>query len=390
VTVRNLASKGSSRRPAGAEPAPAALPGPAIEALERWFLAHARDLPWRRLRSGYAALVSETMLQQTQVQRVVGAYLAFMERFPTVDALAGAPEQEVLAAWQGLGYYRRARHLHAAAKAIVRDHGGRVPEGAEVLRTLPGVGPYTAGAVSSIVHGHREPIVDGNVHRVLSRLAGCTASATSAEGRLWAWDQAGKVAQGADRPGVANEGMMELGATVCTPASPRCGECPVATWCRARALGTPEAFPAPKPRVERRTVHWHALVAVHEGRVLLEQRGDRGLWARLWQPPTVEGDQRAPREELEQAWGIAVRECAAFDHITSHRTVRFLVCAPAGSEMPRGRDGRWVPLAQVGDYPLANAAWRVLQAGETGVTPPPSASGPRRAPRAARSAATDS
>jgi len=209
----------------------------AASAVAGWFANVARDLPWRRRRSGYHALVSELMLQQTQVARVVEKFEPFVRRFPTVAALAAAREDEVLAMWQGLGYYRRARLLHAAAKAIVERHRGRVPvRDHAALLALPGVGRYTAGAIGSIVAGERVPIVDGNVTRVFQRLAARKGSASDRAVVDWAWEEARRYVAGARDPAAANEGLMELGATVCTPAAPRCDACPVSAMCRRPGL----------------------------------------------------------------------------------------------------------------------------------------------------------
>ncbi|MFM7260071.1 MAG: A/G-specific adenine glycosylase, partial [bacterium] len=276
---------------------PKGVGGAVAERLTAWFRKSARELPWRQRRDGYRALVSELMLQQTQVSRVVEKFEPFVRRFPTPAALAAAAEDEVLAAWQGLGYYRRARLLHAAAKAVVERHGGRVPEDPQALRALPGVGRYTAGAVSSIVFGAREPIVDGNVTRVFQRLEARRGSASDGDVQAWAWERADAFVAAAREPGVANEALMELGATVCTPAAPRCGACPLRAQCAAFAAGRMDEIPAPKKRVARKDlVFVTACVRRTDGAVLLEQRptGGRsggapsGLWAGLWQPPAVE------------------------------------------------------------------------------------------------------
>ncbi|MBL9141824.1 MAG: A/G-specific adenine glycosylase [Phycisphaerae bacterium] len=354
-------------------------------ALERWFSGASRDLPWRRGRTGYSALVSELMLQQTQVQRVAPAFVRFMERFPGVEALAAAPEQEVLAAWQGLGYYRRARLLHAAAKAVVARHAGRVPQSADELKALPGVGRYTAGAIASIVFGAREPIVDGNVFRVLARLAACPGSATERRASAWAWRQAERLVQAAANPGIANEALMELGATVCTPSAPRCSACPLAARCTAHAQGKVGEYPSAKPVAERRTLHWHALVVVTARGVLLEQRTDGGLWARMWQTPTLESERALDElgvRSLCAVWGVATRVAGTFVHTTSHRLVQFVVHVPVEAAPSAGAGfarSTWVKLEELPQYPLANAMWRVLQVAGVPVNPPPSAAPSRRA-----------
>lgn len=363
------ASRAPVTRTAQADPP---VPAPAAEAIGAWFGSHARDLPWRTRRNGYHALVSELMLQQTQVSRVLEKFGPFVQRFPTVASLAAAPEDEVLAAWQGLGYYRRARLLHAAAKAVVERHSGRVPvDDLEALRALPGVGRYTAGAIASIVAGVRAGIVDGNVARVFQRLAGREGASSSREVADWAWREADRFVQGAADPGIANEGLMELGATICTPAAPRCLACPVADLCRARREDRTDQIPAPKPRVARREL---VLIAARlrrgsDGAVLLEQRPRVGLWAGLWQPPSIEsadGRGIAPQvagEMLGLPATVALQALGEVPFQTTHRAVTFVVFAATvkGRGAALARDGRrWVVAEDVGELALSNAARRVL------------------------------
>jgi A/G-specific adenine glycosylase len=349
-------------------------------ALERWFPEAARKLPWRQDRSGYRALVSELMLQQTQVSRVVEAFDRFVARFPGVSALAAAPEGEVLAAWQGLGYYRRARLLHAAARAIRDRHGGEVPRTEAELRALPGIGRYTAGAIASIAFGARVPIVDGNVLRVLSRIAGAPARVADPPSERWAWEQSARLVAESQSPGVLNEALMELGATVCTPAAPRCGGCPAGTWCAARRDGTQSAIPAPRISAPRRVERWTSLVLVEGGTVALERRPDRGMWAGMHQPPTVP----TPPAGGSGAWPFAVREVGCFTHVTTHRTLEFSVVVPDGP-VPADLRACWVhaALAGLGAFALSNAAWRTLEAAGLEVRRPPAAAAGRRGPRRA-------
>ncbi len=359
----------------------------AADPLAAWFEGAARDLPWRRERSGYHALVSELMLQQTQVSRVLEKFGPFVARFPTVAALAAAPEDEVLAAWQGLGYYRRARLLHAAAKAVVERHGGVVPGDPEALLALPGVGRYTAGAIASIAFGARAPIVDGNVTRVFQRLAAREGSASDPAIAAWAWGEAGRFAAAAHAPGTSNEALMEFGATVCTPAAPRCHACPLRGMCGAAAAGKVDAIPAPKKRVARRElVLVTARVVRGDGAVLLEQRpsGPKGggLWAGLWQPPAVESADGEAMGEVAAAELLGLGSGAGgtsstraavgltrlegiVPFATTHRAVRFVVFTAA----VRGRGDalatngrRWVTPEELPGYALSNAAKRVLEA----------------------------
>lgn len=305
-----------------------------MNAIGAWFGASNRELPWRALeaktgrRNAYHSLVSELMLQQTQVSRVVDAFTRFIERFPTPQALADAPEDAVLAAWSGLGYYRRARLLHRAAKEIVARHGGVVPCDVAALRELPGVGRYTAGAVASMAFGLAEPLVDGNVVRVLSRVEGRRGAADEPATMAWTWERAGELVSvgGEVGPGVFNEGLMELGATVCTPRNPACGGCPVNAWCVAKKRGLTATIPAPKKAARRASVVWRCVVLVdRRGRVLLERRGGAGLWAGMWQVPTIEDDGET---DLARTLGVpraALEYVGAVRRVLTHRRVEFRV-----------------------------------------------------------------
>ena len=302
--------------------------------LETWFKANARDLPWRLdSRDPYHALVSECMLQQTQVSRVLEKYQPFIDRFPTVQSLAKAPEEEVLAMWAGLGYYRRARMLHACAQAIVENHSGVVPNDVKQLEALPGIGRYTAGAIASMVFHQREPIVDGNVTRVLLRLHNKSVPQTDKETLKWAWQRATDLVLAADEPNVLNEAMMELGATCCTPKNIRCDQCPLRAHCQAFASGTTESIPLPKPRAKQKRMYCATIISTQgssqDSSVLLEQRPASGMWANMFQAPTIERDGRQPTSaEIGEVLGIdhqQLTELGRFTHITTHRILEFVV-----------------------------------------------------------------
>lgn len=265
-----------------------------VSDLRSALLAHydrsARDLPWRRDTEPYPVLVSEIMLQQTRVETVVGYYGRWLERFPSVEALADASEDEVMKAWEGLGYYRRARYLHRAAQ-ILRERAAEeegatrrtstalIPSTYEELRELPGVGAYTAGAVASIAFDEVVPAVDGNVRRVLARLYDLADPKPA-----WLRERAGALVD-PDRPGDWNQALMELGATICTPRRPDCPACPVAPWCAARAVGTQAQRPAPASKREVPSARFALAVLERDGRLLLERRPDDGLLAGLWAFP---------------------------------------------------------------------------------------------------------
>jgi len=255
-----------------------------------WYDAHARDLPWRKSRDPYRVWVSEIMLQQTRVAAVIVHYHEFLRRFPTVEKLAAAREPSVLAAWSGLGYYRRARMLHAAAKVVVRELGGKFPVTAEAWRELPGIGRYTAAAIASIAFGEAVAVVDGNVERVLQRGIGKRIAGEKL------WRQADHLLD-RERPGDFNQAIMELGATVCTPRAPACLMCPVVELCATRG----ELAGASKSaRQQKREIHF--ALDFRDGRVLLVQRpDDAGLMAGMWELPEIEAavahaaDKQIPR-----------------------------------------------------------------------------------------------
>jgi A/G-specific adenine glycosylase len=310
------------------------LAAPEIAArLEAWFPPAARDLPWRRRRTPYRVLVSETMLQQTQVARVAERFPRFVARFPSVRSLASSPIDEVLQEWEGLGYYRRARLLHAAARVIVERHGGRVPSEAEALRSLPGVGPYTAGAVASLAFGRTAAIVDGNVARVLIRLSGRALATDDAEAVRWCWDRSRSLVEAAADPAVLNESLMELGATVCTPRSPSCERCPLASACSARRRGAADRIPLPKSRPTRTRVVHHVLLLPPRRRrqglsAPVRQRPETGLWASMWEFPAIESARRLQTRTIARRLGLpaaALRRLEAFKHATTHRDVEFVV-----------------------------------------------------------------
>jgi A/G-specific adenine glycosylase len=326
-------------------------------ALCRWFAEAARPLPWRVNRGGYAALVSEAMLQQTQVSRVLDSYPAFMRRFSTVAALAAADEQDVLAHWHGLGYYRRARNLHAAAQMIVRDFGGRVPRSVENLRRLPGIGRYTAGAIASIVFGQREPIVDANARRVLLRIDGKPLAGAAAE--RWAWQRAQELVDASPDPAAINEAMMEFGSTICLPRSPRCKNCPVSRHCIAQQRGLQAAIPRPKTPPPRKRVHHHAVIIRRNGQILLEQRPTNGLWAGMWQTPTVECDQPLDEPAIRSRLPVRVTnmgQVSTFEHHISGRRIVFHV----HTARTRARRGVWRSPGELDGLPMSAAQRRII------------------------------
>jgi A/G-specific adenine glycosylase len=258
------------------------------DSLRDWYDQGHRALPWRETRDPYRILVSEMMLVQTTVAAAIPYFHRFLARFPSVQSLADAPESDVLKAWEGLGYYRRARQLQAAARTIVAEHGGTVPQSLDALRSLPGVGRYVAGAIRSFAFDLPAPIVEANTQRVLSRLLALEGELTSPRTieRLWRAAERLVPEQGA---GAFNQAIMELGATICAPKAPSCLLCPVATDCEARKLGIQDRLPvkSPRPAPSPGAEACAMIRRPDDGRVLIVQRGPDRLWADFWEFPTV-------------------------------------------------------------------------------------------------------
>ena len=321
---------------------------PDIEALVPllldWYAEHERDLPWRRDPGPWRVLVSETMLQQTRVAAVLPRYEEFLRRFPTPAALAGADEEEVLAEWSGLGYYRRARSLHAAARQIVERHAGRVPGERDALLDLPGVGRYTAGAVLSIAFGRAEPLVDGNVERILSRLFLLTGNVKAGDTKRSLWDLAGRAVR-AGPPDRVNQAMMELGALVCLPRSPRCGECPLRDPCAAHRAGREDEFPELPPTRAAVEVTLAMALARKGNRALLVRHPPGDFLAGTWGPPFVrvepgETPEAALARGLPARYGFTLEpgaEAGRIRHgITHHRITAVVLDAAPPAEPPDG------------------------------------------------------
>lgn len=309
------------------------------QALLTWFRSGHRDLPWRKERDPYAIWVSEIMLQQTRTETVKGYFSRFMASFPTVTALAKAPLDDVLSHWSGLGYYSRARNLHKAAQQILTLFDGQFPHDPEAIAALPGIGPYTAGAIRSIALGQAAPILDGNVIRVLSRLFLLDERPDSAGGKRLYWSLAESLLPKAtldkqpNDPGDLNQALMELGATVCLPRRPICLTCPLATHCEVRQRGNPEDYPPAKPQKVSPTVRMVTLLLRCDENVLLLRRPELGLWGGLWEPPTL-----ALEAEEAALTGLArlvktvlgttlpvenAQPLTEFAHILTHRNLRF-------------------------------------------------------------------
>jgi A/G-specific adenine glycosylase len=337
--------------------------------LLRWYRREKRDLPWRRTTDPYAIWVSEVMLQQTTVAAVIPYWERFLDRFPDAAALAKSREEDVLALWSGLGYYRRARALRDGAIAVMERHGGRVPDEPHALIGLPGIGRYTMGAISSLAFGRETPVVDGNVKRVFSRLFAIRgAVGAAAERRYWAI--AGSLVRGT-HPGDWNQAVMELGATVCTPRTPRCDVCPLARWCRAYALGHPTSFPAPVKREPSRVVPVAVLWLERRGRVLLQRAEPGGPLRGAWDLPATsitagETPGRAIAAALAARHGVRLRPgrvvLRAKHSILATRLAIEVVEAAPTKAFPRRAALRWVALARLDETAISGATKKIAQA----------------------------
>jgi A/G-specific adenine glycosylase len=302
-----------------------------------WYDVHQRDLPWRKDRDPYRVWLSEIMLQQTRVAAVIEKYGEFLRLFPTVESLAEAPEPAVLAAWSGLGYYRRARALHNAAQMIVRDRGGKFPATAEEWLGLPGIGRYTSAAIASIAYGEKAAVVDGNVERVAERLLGRRLPIAAV------WHLAGQLLS-PQRPGDFNQAMMELGATVCVPGEPKCLVCPVASWCVTRG-----SLPGVQKseRTTRATVFY--ALDCQDGEVTLAQRSkEASLMPSMWELPEI-----VPEDAAQKVW-LRLKHSIT----TTNYDVR--VIRDAGVQ----RIGKRVAVVRLGEIPLTGLARKILRAAE--------------------------
>jgi A/G-specific adenine glycosylase len=338
-----------------------------------WYRRHRRELPWRASRDPYRIWVAEVMLQQTRIAAVMPYYDRFLEKFPTVEALACAPQAEVLRLWSGLGYYSRARNLHAAAQQIVARHDGEFPRALEAALALPGIGRYTAAAVLSIAYDVPLAVLDGNVARVLARLK-------AIRGDLRAPRRWNKLIANAQRllarraPGGWNQALMELGETVCTPQTPRCADCPVARWCQARAHQLTRQIPA--PRRKRDMIHIRIAAAIlHDpgGRTLLVRdpgAHDGVLFSRLWQFPAIEVTSQPKPELAAHLQSILGIDAASFDleplpaarHGVTFRNITLLPYLARVARLPRRARTRVLPLNRLPDIPVSSATHKIAAA----------------------------
>lgn len=352
----------------------AALPSAMVASIRRkllaWYDGHRRDLPWRR-RAGdaYAQWVAEVMLQQTRVETVIDYYRRFLRRFPTVGVLAAADHDHVLKQWEGLGYYRRVLHLHRAAQQVVAE-GGVIPDTAEGLRRLPGVGAYTAAAIASIAFGRREAAVDGNVARVVARLFAVEENILSPRGKGVIQGLADQLVP-PRRPGDFNQAWMDLGSAVCTPKAPKCLLCPLVEACVAAATGRAESLPLREKRAPVPHVVCVVAVVIRNGAVLVRQRPTGGLWSGLWELPNAEltaGRHRAAALRVlctsyELSAGGKPRRIGQVEHRLTHRALTFEVYAlKTNGKRESSESGRhrWATRAALEDLSFSTAHRKIL------------------------------
>ena len=361
----------SSTRDADVPPCP--LPAIISASLLAWFADHSRDLPWRRNRTPYRVWLAEVMLQQTRVETVIPYYERFLALFPTVQHLAGAPLESVLKAWEGLGYYARARNLHAAAREIVARHGGQLPPTYEELLALPGFGPYIAGAVASIAFDQDVPALDGNARRVLARVFAVDDD-IGRQSTQRGLDALARSILSTGQAGAFNEALIELGATVCTPRKPQCCDCPLRPRCGACAEGEPERLPVRRRR--RPVPHYDvtAAVTMRGGQVLVAQRKAEDMLGGLWEFPggKVEAGESLPEcleREMREELGVAVAVdelLTVVKHAYTHFriTLYAYICTLVSGE-PRCLDCAaylWARPEHLDELPMSVADRRIAEA----------------------------
>jgi A/G-specific adenine glycosylase len=378
IDLRNRAGQGTTNSTADALDEDPKWVGAVQGRLTRWYDEARRDLPWRANGDPYRILVSEMMLVQTTVTAVIPYFERFLSRFPDAKTLADADETDVVKAWEGLGYYRRARQLHAAAKMIVHEYGGTIPADAEAVRALPGVGRYIAGAILSFAFDRPEPIVEANSQRVLARLVAIEEDLKSAATQKRVWQAAERLVPVAGA-GKFNQALMELGALICTPREPACLVCPLMQLCAAKAKGIQDRLPVIAPKPPPLSVEEACAIVIQEGKVLIVQRGRGGLWEQFWEFPTIHlegadpggrsfGEKVKLAEGVKRLSGILIEAGPVVKSltysVTNHRVKLSAHLARACTGMLEpGRgliDARWVLPAELSRHTCSSATRRVI------------------------------
>jgi A/G-specific adenine glycosylase len=334
-----------------------------------WYAGAERDLPWRKSRDPYRVWVSEIMLQQTQVATVRDYFKRFVVAFPNVHSLAAADELQVLRLWEGLGYYRRARQLHAASRKVVSEFAGQFPEDLESLQSLPGIGRYTAGAIASIAFDQRAPILEANTIRLLSRLIAYREDPLKAAGQRVLWQTAADILPQAD---VArfNQALMELGSLVCTPADPKCEKCPLSAVCAAHAAGLERKIPQAKAKQTYTELREAAVIIHRNGSVLMRECGEGERWAGLWDFPRFGLESEGPlfaHEEIiakvRAQTGITCKPGSLLKTL-KHGVTRYRItldCYEARHESGRTKGARWIPKCELAQLPLSTTGRKITK-----------------------------
>ena len=341
-----------------------------VDTLSRWFHRQARALPWRENHNPYFIWISEVMLQQTQVATVIPYYNRFLTLFPTIQSLAEASEAAVLTAWSGLGYYSRAKNLKRGAEYLVRECNATFPRTREAILKVPGIGPYTAGAILSIAFDLREPLVDGNVQRVFSRFYGFDKPIASKEAHTFFWARADEWVKRCESPRVLNQGLMELGATVCTKGTPKCSVCPIHKGCIALRENRQTELPPKKIRPEKVELNWLSLVLESKGQIFLHKNKSGEWWSDMWDfprielkstrdlPKTIQGLlQKMPRA---QTW----KELGHQTHTVTHHKIKvvpYLFRLPQPQGLAEKMEGSWYSLDGIGNIPVSSLVKKILR-----------------------------
>jgi A/G-specific adenine glycosylase len=324
-----------------------------------WHRQHnTRSLPWKGEKNPYKIWLSEIMLQQTRAEQGLPYYLKYVEAYPTVQDLAATEDDAAFKLWQGLGYYARCRNMLATARQVTVDYGGKFPSTYEGLLALKGVGPYTAAAIASFAYGLPQAVVDGNVYRVLARYFGIDTPTDSTEGKKLFQQLADEVLDPADSAGF-NQAMMDHGATICTPANPKCGECPVADGCIARAEGLINMLPVKGKKVAVRRRYFHYLLLQHKDHIYIRLRNDKDIWKGLYEPLLIEADVPLDRKALqhnEHYKSLGIAEVPEYEGVLNQKLTHQIIESRFFSlhtvNRPSLPDGAWVPMAKLKDYPF--------------------------------------
>ena len=341
------------------------------QSILNWYQGQKRDLPWRKTRNPYFIWVSEIMLQQTQVIKVIPYYERWISRFPTVEKLAKSSEGKVLKLWEGLGYYSRARNLHKAAKIVALEHGGKVPDSYDEILHLPGIGHYSAGAILSIAYSKNETVLDGNVIRVLARLFELNENGSNKKSLFNLRHFAARLLS-EDSPGDFNQAMMELGSEICSPRKPSCSICPAQRWCMSYKSGDQESYPPPKVRQSTKKIEVSAAVILKSGKVYIQQRPIKGLMGGLWEFPGGKLEKNESQEnclsrEIKEELGVDVEIQEKLMTI-KHSYTKFRVTLHVfNCRLPSGsikatccEQWKWVKLEDLANYPFPAANVKIV------------------------------